>query len=129
MARSTWADDPIETYLTARLSLWPAILLIGLLLAGVGCAGQEKEAEPEFLLPLAAIFTADGQMHKVWILDEATMTVNAHEVTRTRLTARGQYVKGLMDGMLVAAAGANTLREGQKVKIAEPTRRSERPQN
>ncbi len=92
-------------------------------------AGQEKEAEPEFLLPLAAIFTADGQMHKVWILDEATMTVNAHEVTRTRLTARGQFVKGLMDGMLVAAAGANTLREGQKVKIAEPTRRSERPQN
>jgi RND family efflux transporter MFP subunit len=90
-------------------------------------AAQGEEAEPEFLLPVAAFFTADGKTHKVWLIDEGTMTVKAQEVTRGKLTARGQYTKGLQEGMWVATAGANTLREGQKVKIAEPTRRSEGP--
>ncbi len=90
-------------------------------------AGQAETAEPEFLLPLSAFFTTDGKSHKVWVIDEATMTVKAHEVTRGRLTATGQYAKGLQEGMWVATAGANTLLEGQKVKIAEPMRRSERP--
>ncbi|MDJ0829280.1 MAG: efflux RND transporter periplasmic adaptor subunit [Desulfobacterales bacterium] len=89
--------------------------------------GEAKDAEPEFLLPLTAFFTADGQTHKVWVIEEATMTVKAHEVTRGKLTARGQYAKGLQEGMWVATAGANTLLEGQKVTIAEPIRRSERP--
>ncbi len=87
-------------------------------------AGQEA-VEPEFLLPLDAFFTPDGKTHKVWVIDEASMTVKAHDVTRGRLTAKGQYVKGLEEGMWVATAGANTLREGQKVKFADPTRRSE----
>lgn len=84
-------------------------------------------AENEFLLPVDAFFTPDGKTTKVWVIDEATMTVKAHEVTRGKLTARGQYTKGLQEGMQVAAAGANTLREGQKVTIAPPTRRSEGP--
>ena len=87
-------------------------------------AGQEEAAEPEFLLPLDAFFTADGKTHKVWVIDEPSMTVKAHEVTRGRLTAKGQYVTGLEEGLWVATAGANTLREGQKVKFAEVTRRS-----
>ncbi len=91
--------------------------------------GQAEAAEPEFLLPLTAFFTADGKTHKVWVIDEATMTIKAQEVTRSRLTAQGQYTKGLQEGMWVATAGAHTLREGQKVTIAEPMRRSERPLN
>jgi RND family efflux transporter MFP subunit len=90
---------------------------------------QAQDAEPEFLLPLTSFFTADGQTHKVWVIDEATMTVKAHEVTRGKLTAEGQFTKGLQEGMWVATAGANTLREGQKVKFAEVMRRSERPLN
>ncbi len=84
-----------------------------------------RGSQEEFLLPVDAIFTKDGQTAKVWMLDEATMTVKPHEVTRGRLTARGQYVSGLEEGMQVATHGANTLREGQKVTIATPTRRSE----
>ena len=87
-------------------------------------AGQEEAAEAEFLLPLDAFFTVDGKTHKVWVIDEASMTVKAHEVTRGRLTAQGQYAKGLEEGLWVATAGANTLREGQKVKFAEASRRS-----
>ena len=83
--------------------------------------------EDEFLLPVDAFFTADGKTHKVWLIDEASMTVKAHEVTRGRLTSRGQYARGLKAGMVVAAAGANTLREGQRVTLAEATRRSEGP--
>jgi RND family efflux transporter MFP subunit len=85
------------------------------------------EAEPEFLLPVDAFFSPDGKVDKVWLIDESTMTVKAQEVTRGRLTTRGQYTKGLKAGMVIAAAGANTLREGQKITIAPPTRRSEGP--
>jgi RND family efflux transporter MFP subunit len=84
-------------------------------------------AEDEFLLPVDAFFTPDSKTHKVWVIDETTMTVKGHEVTRGRLTARGQYVRGLQEGMIVATHGANTLREGQKIKIAAATRRSEGP--
>ena len=79
----------------------------------------------EFLLPVDAFFTPDGKTHMVWVLDEASMTVKGHEIKRGRLTARGQYASGLKEGMLVATHGAQTLREGQKVTIASPTRRSE----
>ena len=84
-------------------------------------------AEDEFLLPVDAFFTPDSKTHMVWLIDEATMTVKGHEVTRGRLTARGQYARGLTAGMIVATHGANTLREGQKIKIATATRRSEGP--
>ena len=45
--------------------------------------------------------------------------VKPREVTRGRLTARGQNVKGLQEGMWVAIAGVDLLREGQKVTILE----------
>ena len=84
-----------------------------------------SSAEDEFLLPVDAFFTPDGKTHKVWLIDEATMTVKSHEVTRGRLTAQGQYTRGLKEGMIIATAGAHTLREGQKITIASPTRRRE----
>ncbi len=86
-----------------------------------------RASEEEFLLPVDAIFSPDGKTAKVWLLDEATMTVKSHEITRGRLTTRGQYVQGLEEGMQVATHGANTLREGQKVTIAPPIRRGEGP--
>ena len=66
-----------------------------------------EAAEDEFLLPVGAFFTPDSKTHKVWVIDEATMTVKGHEVTRGRLTARGQYARGLKEGMIVATAGAH----------------------
>ncbi len=82
----------------------------------------EAEGDPEFLLPLCAFFTTDGDNHKVWVVDEATMTISAHAVTRGRLSDKGQYVKGLKEGMQVVTAGVSRLREGQKVTIAPPSR-------
>jgi RND family efflux transporter MFP subunit len=81
--------------------------------------------EDEFLLPVDAFFSSDGKTTMVWVLDEETMTVKSQEVQRGRLTARGQYAQGLKAGMQVVTHGAQTLREGQKVKIAPPTRRRE----
>ncbi len=86
--------------------------------------GRGQTAD-EFLLPVDAFFSPDSETTKVWVLDEASMTVKGQEVQRGRLTARGQYARGLKAGMQVATHGAQTLREGQKVKIAPPTRRSE----
>jgi RND family efflux transporter MFP subunit len=79
----------------------------------------KDDADPEFLLPLSALFTSDGKSHKVWVIDASSMTVKPREVTRGQLTARGQYVKGLQEGMWIAVAGVDMLREGQKVKILE----------
>ncbi|MDJ0887596.1 MAG: efflux RND transporter periplasmic adaptor subunit [Desulfobacterales bacterium] len=79
----------------------------------------------EFLLPVDAFFSPDGKKTMVWVLDEESMTVKGHEVQRGRLTARGQFARGLKAGMQVATHGAQTLREGQKVTIATPIRRSE----
>jgi RND family efflux transporter MFP subunit len=92
-------------------------------MAGTATSGGpdvlKDDTEPEFLLPLTALFTTDGKSHKVWVIDESSMTVKPHEVTRGQLTARGQYVKGLKEGMWVAVAGVDLLREGQKVTILE----------
>ncbi len=86
---------------------------------GGGPAVPEDKGDPKFLLPLTAFLTTDGANHKVWVIDEVSMTVKLHEVTRGRLTSRGQHVTGLKEGMWVAIAGADLLREGQKVKILE----------
>ncbi len=83
---------------------------------------RETDGEPEFLLPLSAFFTTDGDNHKVWIVDEATMTISARAVTRGKLSDKGQYVRGLKEGMRVVTAGVSRLREGQQVTIAPPSR-------
>ena len=83
---------------------------------------RQRGGEPEFLLPLSAFFTTDGDNHKVWVVDEATMTVSAHAVTRGKLSDKGQYVKGLKEGMQVVTAGVSRLRDGQQVTIALPSR-------
>jgi RND family efflux transporter MFP subunit len=87
--------------------------------------GRGKTAD-SFLLPVDAFFSPDGKKTMVWVLDEESMTVKGHEVTRGKLTVQGQLAHGLKAGMQVATHGAQTLREGQKVTIAEPTRRSDR---
>ncbi len=83
-------------------------------------------AADSFLLPVDAFFSPDGKTTKVLVLDDESMTVKGHEVQRGRLTTQGQLARGLKAGMQVATHGAQTLREGQKVTIAEPTRRSDR---
>jgi len=77
--------------------------------------------EPEFLIPVTAVFTdPEKQKSYVWMIDEAVLTVFRHEIVPGKLTGRGLKVQGLQPGQWIAVAGVDLLHEGQKVKILEP---------
>ncbi len=77
--------------------------------------------EPEFLIPVAAVFTdPEKQNSYVWLIDESSMTVTRYEIVPGKLTGRGLRVRGLQPGHWIAVAGVDLLREGQKVNILEP---------
>ena len=81
----------------------------------------EGVKEPEFLIPVTAVFTdPEKQKSYVGLIDEAVLTVSRHEIVPGKLTGRGLKVKGLQPGQWIAVAGVDLLREGQKVKILEP---------
>jgi multidrug efflux pump subunit AcrA (membrane-fusion protein) len=80
----------------------------------------EKAEASEYIIPVSAVFTGTDNKSYVWVIDESSMTVKRHEITPGKLTGRGLNVKGLQTGQWIATAGANTLREGQKITILKP---------
>ena len=80
----------------------------------------DKAETSEYIIPVSAVFTGTDNKSYVWIIDESSMTVKRHEITPGKLTGRGLNVKGLQTEQWIATAGANTLREGQKVTILQP---------
>ncbi len=73
------------------------------------------------MVPVAAVFSPDdsGKSY-VWVIDESTMTVSRREVATGPLGDVGIGITdGLEVGEWIATAGANTLREGQKINILE----------
>ncbi len=86
--------------------------------------GQPEDGdavEGAISVPIGAVFTPEGQTQtQVWVLDADTMTVSARDVELGFAGSRGVAVKdGLMPGEIVVAAGANSLRPGQKVRMFE----------
>ncbi len=65
----------------------------------------------------SAILTDDNTDSYVWVIDEDAMVVRRQQVVLGEMTSRGVYVQGLAAGQRIATAGANTLREGQKVRV------------
>ena len=70
-------------------------------------------------VPVTAVFSPrEDDKTYVWIIDPDQGTVSSREVKTEALTEAGiRIVEGLEDGEWVATAGANYLREGQKVKL------------
>jgi RND family efflux transporter MFP subunit len=74
-------------------------------------------AQGAFKLPLAALFEQQGRT-QVWLLDTATMTVNAQPVQV--VGAEGNFALvagGVSAGQTVVSAGVHTLTPGQKVAL------------
>ena len=72
-------------------------------------------------LPTTAL-RQEGKVTAVWVLDQASMTVNSQVIQVA--TADGNEVVvagGLKPGMLVVSAGVHVLSPGQKVSIYQPT--------
>ncbi|BDA84654.1 hemolysin secretion protein D [Aureimonas sp. SA4125] len=85
----------------------------------VALTGGEAKA---LALPASAILRRDGESF-VWVILEGSDTVTLRPVAvREEADGRLAVLDGLKAGERVAAAGANTLTDGQRVKIEETAR-------
>jgi RND family efflux transporter MFP subunit len=78
-----------------------------------------NSAAPDLIVPPSAVFTAEaGQQTFVWVVAEGSKKVARRGVKTGKLTSVGlTVVEGLKPGEWVVAAGVNSLREGQEVKL------------
>jgi multidrug efflux system membrane fusion protein len=79
-----------------------------------------REARPGFPVPSTALIANESKQYFVWKVDPAEMIVHKMPVEAGPLSGEDIWVnKGLKDGDLIVAAGANYLNEGEKVSILE----------
>jgi RND family efflux transporter MFP subunit len=92
---------------------------------GMSIGGRWKaSSDPVVALPLSALFEKNGSP-AVWVFDHASGSVVLRPVAVARYETEIAIISdGLAKGDVVVTAGANTLREGQKVRVAERNNRS-----
>ena len=92
---------------------------------GMSIGGRWKaSSDPVVALPLSALFEKNGSP-AVWVFDQASGSVVLRPVTVARYETEAAVISdGVAKGDIVVTAGANTLREGQKVHVAEHKTRS-----
>ncbi|MDF9392431.1 MULTISPECIES: efflux RND transporter periplasmic adaptor subunit [Methylococcus] len=88
----------------------------------IDAVGTERLA-----IPLSAVFSPQQQPAppRVWLVDEAQLTVKSVPVRLNGVTGAGRvWVEGVVPGQLLVSAGVQRLTEGQKVRIIpDPTGR------
>jgi RND family efflux transporter MFP subunit len=110
------ADAATRTY-TVKVTLKnpPPQLRFGMSIGGRWSANSG----PVVALPLSALFEQNGTP-AVWVVEERTGSVALRPVVVARYeTDRVVIADGLAKGDVVVTAGANTLRQGQKVRVAQ----------
>jgi RND family efflux transporter MFP subunit len=110
------ADSATRTY-TVKVTLKnpPPQLRFGMSIGGRWSANSG----PVVALPLSALFEQNG-MPAVWVVDGRSGSVALRSVTVARYeTDRVVIADGLAKGDVVVTAGANTLTQGQKVRVAQ----------
>lgn len=118
------AADPASRTYAARLSLAGDTSAIALGMSAVATAHGATRASIQ--VPITALHSRDGTA-KVWIVDPATATVRSRPVTIGALLDEVAVIEqGLQGGETVVTAGANLLREGQKVRAAAPSQAAAR---
>jgi RND family efflux transporter MFP subunit len=87
---------------------------------GMSIGGRWKgSSTPVVRLPLAALFEKNGSP-AVWVFDRQSNTAELKPVTVDRYEADTVVIaSGLAKGDVVITAGVNTLRVGQKVRVAD----------
>lgn len=109
--------DPLSRTFAIRISLDndPRVLL------GMTATieADRKGEAPSVTVPLSALSQQNGQT-VVWLVDPATETVTAREVTATDFAGDGVQVhKGLARGDLVVAAGTQFMTDKRKVRLPD----------
>jgi RND family efflux transporter MFP subunit len=110
------ADSATRTY-TVKVTLKnpPRQLRFGMSIGGRWSANSG----PVVALPLSALFEQNG-MPAVWVVDSLSGSVALRPVAVARYeTDRVVIADGLAKGDVVVTAGANTLTQGQRVRVAQ----------
>jgi RND family efflux transporter MFP subunit len=110
------ADPATRTY-TVKVTLKdpPPRIRFGM---SVGSRWKSSPAL-EVALPLSALFEKSGSP-AVWIVDQQSDSIALKPVVVARYEADTVFIAGgLAKGDLVVTAGINTLREGQKIRLAD----------
>lgn len=109
------AADPVTRTYAARIAVKDADAAMRL---GMSASVQVRSAgEPALRLPLSAVIGRDGKS-LVWRVDEAGV-VHATPITVAAIEGNSVRVAaGLGEGDTVVVAGANLLRDGEKVKLS-----------
>jgi RND family efflux transporter MFP subunit len=116
------ADSASRTY-ALKIEPSPAKPAERLPLGASATVSFELPATPGVLVPLSALHSSTANP-KIWVVDETNLTVRSVAVQIAEDGLRDNGVKlqvsdatGLRLGQLVVTAGANLLREGQKVRL------------
>jgi RND family efflux transporter MFP subunit len=110
------ADSATRTYtVRATLKNPPPQLRFGM---SIGGRWRASSGPVVVALPLSALFEQNGKP-AVWVVDERSGSVALRPVTVARYESDTAVIAdGLAKGDVVVTAGVNTLREGQKVRVA-----------
>jgi len=94
-------------------------VLPGMTGRATGRVSEEFAPFSDIVVPPAAVFIPEGQTAAhVWIVDTQSSTVTARKVEVGEPRTQGLAINGgLEPGEIIVTAGANSLREGQKVKF------------
>ena len=112
------ADSTTRTY-TVKVTLKdpPSSILFGMSIGG----RWKGSSALVVALPLSVLFEKDGAP-AVWVFDQQSGSATLRSVTVARYEADTVIIaSGLAKGDMVVTAGINTLREGQKVRLADAT--------
>lgn len=75
-------------------------------------AGNSKGFE----IPITALFFDEDEKSYIWLIDEESGEISKKEVKSGDITKQGIRVEGIAVGDIIATAGINALKEGQKVR-------------
>ena len=109
--------DPVTRTYAVKLALAPGVALpLGATL-NVRAPGLTSAVASAIKLPTSAL-RQEGQGTAVWVLDEASMTVNSQAVQLGQVDGNEVVVSsGLKPGQKVVSAGVHVLSPGQKVTV------------
>jgi membrane fusion protein, multidrug efflux system len=77
-----------------------------------------KGQTPILRLPPSAVLAQDGA-NFVWVVDQPANTVSLHKVEIAAGSGGDRITSGLAPGERIVTAGVHSLKQGQKVRIAQ----------
>lgn len=123
---STQADPETQTYqVKLKMPAPKGITVLPGMTATIIAKMRDYKSggQAYFLIPSSAVFMNEDNQPSIWIIDNQSYTIRRAKVQVTRLSSGNiQVSKGLNKGDRIVIAGVHFLHEGEKVRIAQPSK-------